>query len=40
VEDVTSRFVRRLDLIRRRHGVLGLPWAVVRKYADDDDAPG
>jgi membrane protein len=33
-----SRVVRRLDLLQRRHRVLGFPWAVVRKYVDDDGA--
>jgi membrane protein len=33
-----SQVVRWLDLLQRRHRVLGLPWAVFRKYSDDDGA--
>jgi YihY family inner membrane protein len=30
--------VRGLDLLQRRHGFLAFPWAVLRKYLDDDGA--
>jgi membrane protein len=31
-----SRVVRRLDTLQRRRRFLGFPWAVLRKYLDDD----
>jgi uncharacterized BrkB/YihY/UPF0761 family membrane protein len=31
-----SRVVRWLDALQRRHRFLGFPWAVLRKYLDDD----
>ena len=33
-----SRAVRRLDSVQRRHPSAGFPWAVLRKYLDDDGA--
>jgi uncharacterized BrkB/YihY/UPF0761 family membrane protein len=33
-----ARVVRRLDDAQRRHRFLGFPWAVLRKYSDDDGA--
>ncbi|WP_433727701.1 YihY/virulence factor BrkB family protein [Actinoplanes sp. CA-051413] len=34
--EVMSRILHRLDMVQRRHRVLGFPWAVFRKYSDDD----
>jgi uncharacterized BrkB/YihY/UPF0761 family membrane protein len=31
-----SRVVRALDARQRRHPFLAFPWAVLRKYLDDD----
>ena len=31
-----SALVRWTDVLQRRHRILGFPWAVVRKYFDDD----
>ena len=33
-----AQVVRRLDALQRRHRFLGFPWAVLRKYVDDDGA--
>ncbi|HEY6593090.1 MAG TPA: YhjD/YihY/BrkB family envelope integrity protein [Asanoa sp.] len=38
VSALGSRVVRRLDLLQRRHQILSFPWAVLRKYVDDDGA--
>ena len=32
------RLSSRLDVLQRRHRFLGIPWAVLRKYSDDDGA--
>jgi len=31
-----NRVVAWADSLQRRHGVLGFPWAVVKKYGDDE----
>jgi len=36
VAPLMSRIVRGLDGVQRRHASLGLPWAVLRKYLEDD----
>ncbi|GAA3387771.1 YihY/virulence factor BrkB family protein [Cryptosporangium minutisporangium] len=33
-----ASIVRRLDVLQNRHRFLGLPWAVFRKYSDDNGA--
>ncbi len=38
VSSLASQLVRRLDLAQRHHGFLGFPWAVLRKYVDDEGA--
>jgi membrane protein len=35
---LATRAVRRLDGLQRRHRFLSFPWAVLRKYFDDDGA--
>jgi YihY family inner membrane protein len=36
VSSLASQLVHRLDLVQRRNGFLGFPWAVLRKYLDDE----
>jgi membrane protein len=38
LSSLTSQLVHRLDLVQRHHGFLGFPWAVLRKYLDDEGA--
>ena len=33
---LVSRIIAWADGLQRRHGVLGLPYAVVKKYGDDE----
>src|SRR3954451_13389657 len=38
LSSLSSLVVLRLDTLQRRHAFLGFPWAVLRKYFDDDGA--
>jgi membrane protein len=38
VSSLASQLVHRLDLMQQHHGFLGFPWAVLRKYMDDEGA--
>ncbi len=31
-----NRIIARADRLQRRHGVLGFPYAVVKKYGEDE----
>ena len=34
--EVIARLLAWADAVQRRHGVLGFPYAVMKKYGDDD----
>ncbi len=40
VSGLVNRIIRWADRLQRRHGVLGFPYTVVKKYGDDERAGG
>ena len=36
LDGLVNRMIAWADLLQRKHGVLGFPYAVVKKYGDDE----